>query len=77
MSSSSNVEYTRHTRTPGDMIRAAVPVQCYLGGTTDVKASRVPFEDVVQGLSDPLRRYLERLVGDRATADDLLQDTLL
>jgi len=35
------------------------------------------FEDVAEQLSGPLRRYLERLVGDRATADDLLQDTLL
>jgi RNA polymerase sigma-70 factor (ECF subfamily) len=35
------------------------------------------FEDVAQELSGPLRRYLERLVGNRATADDLLQDTLL
>lgn len=35
------------------------------------------FEDVAREFSDPLRRYLERLVGDRATADDLLQETLL
>jgi len=35
------------------------------------------FEDVAEQLSGPLRRYLERLVGNRATADDLLQDTLL
>ena len=39
--------------------------------------SRYVFEDVVEELSDPLRRYLERLVGNRSTADDLLQDTLL
>jgi RNA polymerase sigma-70 factor (ECF subfamily) len=77
MSSSSIVDFTRHTQTPGDMIRAATSVQCYMGGTMDVEASRVPFEDVAQELSDPLRRYLERLVGDRATADDLLQETLL
>jgi len=38
---------------------------------------RVVFEDVVEELSEPLRRYLVRLAGDRATADDLLQDTLL
>jgi len=37
----------------------------------------VAFEDVAEELSEPLRRYLERLVGDRATADDLLQETLL
>ncbi len=40
-------------------------------------SSQVAFEDVVEDLSAPLRRYLERIVGDRATADDLLQDTLL
>jgi RNA polymerase sigma-70 factor (ECF subfamily) len=32
---------------------------------------------VAKDLSGPLRRYLERLVGDPSTADDLLQDTLL
>jgi RNA polymerase sigma-70 factor (ECF subfamily) len=35
------------------------------------------FEDVARTLSDPLQRYLERMVGNRATADDLLQETLL
>ncbi|MFC1572166.1 RNA polymerase sigma factor [Candidatus Eisenbacteria bacterium] len=35
------------------------------------------FEDVAEILSEPLRRYLERMVGNRATADDLLQETLL
>ncbi len=43
----------------------------------DLEPSRLSFEDIAQELSDPLRRYLERLVGDRATADDLLQETLL
>jgi RNA polymerase sigma-70 factor (ECF subfamily) len=43
----------------------------------ELEASRFIFEDVAQELSSPLRRYLERLVGNRATADDLLQDTLL
>jgi RNA polymerase sigma-70 factor (ECF subfamily) len=43
----------------------------------DPELSSVVFEDVEEELSGPLRRYLERLVGDRATADDLLQDTLL
>ncbi len=43
----------------------------------DPEPSRYVFEDVAQELSGPLRRYLERLVGNRATADDLLQDTLL
>lgn len=38
---------------------------------------RYVFEDVVEEISEPLRRYLVRLVGNRATADDLLQDTLL
>lgn len=35
------------------------------------------FEDVAHELSRPLQRYLERMVGDPATADDLLQETLL
>lgn len=43
----------------------------------DRQPSRFAFEDVVEELSEPLRRYLERLVGNRATADDLLQETLL
>jgi RNA polymerase sigma-70 factor (ECF subfamily) len=43
----------------------------------DQKSSRYVFEDVVEEFSGPLRRYLERLVGSRSTAEDLLQDTLL
>ena len=43
----------------------------------DLESSPPAFEDVVTQLSGPLRRYLERLVGNRATADELLQDTLL
>jgi RNA polymerase sigma-70 factor (ECF subfamily) len=35
------------------------------------------FEDVAGTLSGPLQRYLERMVGNRATADDLLQETLV
>lgn len=35
------------------------------------------FEEVAENLSGPLQRYLVRMVGDRATADDLLQETLL
>ena len=35
------------------------------------------FEKVERELSDPLRRYLERLTGDRSTAEDLLQETLV
>jgi RNA polymerase sigma-70 factor (ECF subfamily) len=41
------------------------------------ESSHYAFEDVAKDLSGPLRRYLERLVGDPSTADDLLQDTLL
>jgi RNA polymerase sigma-70 factor (ECF subfamily) len=48
-----------------------------LGGTMDTETARFVFEDVAQELSDPLRRYLERLVGNRATADDLVQETLV
>jgi len=35
------------------------------------------FEDVASTLTGPLRRYLERMVQNCATADDLLQETLL
>ncbi len=35
------------------------------------------FEEVAKTLSDPLQRYLRRLVGNPETADDLLQETLL
>ena len=61
----------------GDMLCAPGSGQCHLGGIMDPEPSRFVFEDVAQELSGPLRRYLERLVGNRATADDLLQDTLL
>ncbi len=43
----------------------------------DAELSRVVFEDVEEELSEPLRRYLQRLVGNRATAEDLLQETML
>ena len=43
----------------------------------DSDTSQPVFEDIAHELSGPLRRYLERLVGNRATADDLLQETLL
>jgi RNA polymerase sigma-70 factor (ECF subfamily) len=36
-----------------------------------------PFEAVQRELSGPLHRYLERLTGNHATADDLLQEVLL
>lgn len=35
------------------------------------------FEDVAGEFSEPLRRYLERTVGNREIADDLLQETLI
>ncbi len=35
------------------------------------------FEDVVDELSPPLRRYLERMTGDPTDADDLLQNVLI
>ncbi len=35
------------------------------------------FDGVAKDLSDPLRRYLERLAGDPSTAEDILQETLL
>jgi RNA polymerase sigma-70 factor (ECF subfamily) len=46
-------------------------------GNMEHEPSQYRFEDVAEELSGPLRRYLERLVGNRATADDLLQETLL
>ena len=36
-----------------------------------------PFEQTAIELIPPLKRYLNRLVGDPATADDLLQETLV
>ena len=36
-----------------------------------------PLARVVAELSEPLLRYLERYVGDRAVAEDLLQETLI
>jgi len=35
------------------------------------------FEKLAHELSGPLSRYLQRLVGDQALADDLLQETLI
>ena len=67
----------RRRQTSSDMISAPNSGQRYLGGIMDPEPSRFVFEDVAQELSGPLRRYLERLVGNRATADDLLQETLL
>lgn len=61
----------------GDMLRGPIGGQRYRGGNMGLEPLQVEFEDVAQELSGPLRRYLERLVGNRATADDLLQETLL
>lgn len=36
-----------------------------------------PFEDIAEQLSGPLERYLQRMVGDPVTAEDLLQETLV
>jgi len=35
------------------------------------------FEDLARELAQPIMRYLERYVGDRAVAEDLCQETLL
>ncbi|MBI4522199.1 MAG: RNA polymerase sigma factor [Deltaproteobacteria bacterium] len=40
-------------------------------------AQPVSFEKLAEDLSLPLLRYLRRLVGDQAVADDLLQETLI
>jgi RNA polymerase sigma-70 factor (ECF subfamily) len=44
---------------------------------SDSLAESPSFEDVAATLTGPLRRYLERMVQNPATADDLLQETLL
>ena len=61
----------------GSMLSKHIAESCDLGGTLETDTARFEFEDVVEELSDPLRRYLERLVGNRATADDLVQETLV
>lgn len=40
-------------------------------------AHQPSFDALAQELSQPLLRYLQRYVGDRAIADDLLQETLI
>lgn len=40
-------------------------------------AAPAAFRDIADELAPPLRRYLERYVGDRAVAEDLSQETLL
>lgn len=40
-------------------------------------AALAAFRDIADELAPPLRRYLERYVGDRAVAEDLSQETLL
>lgn len=41
------------------------------------ESERLIFEDVARELSNPVLHYLERYVGERASADDLWQETLL
>ena len=77
MSTFGEIEDRRCQPTSDDMLCALISGRWYLGGIMDPEPSRYVFEDVAQELSGPLRHYLERLVGNRATADDLLQDTLL
>ncbi len=40
-------------------------------------SGEISFEDAAKALSSPLARYLQRLVGDYALAEDLLQEALL
>ncbi len=70
-------EGRRHLTDSGDKLSEPISGSYGLGGTMGTETSRLVFEDVAQELSDPLRRYLERLVGNRATADDLVQETLM
>lgn len=41
------------------------------------KAQRLSFEQIARELAQPLLRYLEQYVGDRALAEDLRQETLM
>lgn len=41
------------------------------------RSRRPSFEEVATDLESPLRRYLERMVGNPVDADDLLQETLI
>ena len=43
----------------------------------NASAMQTQFPQLAQELSPPLRRYLQRYVGDHATAEDLLQETLI
>jgi RNA polymerase sigma-70 factor (ECF subfamily) len=44
---------------------------------TEAPTEQLSFDAVAEQLSQPLLRYLERLSGNRATADDLLQETMV
>jgi RNA polymerase sigma-70 factor (ECF subfamily) len=46
-------------------------------GLTDSLPAELSFEDVANQLSSYLSRYLQRVAPDRASAEDLLQQTLL
>ena len=67
----------RHLCGFGGMLSTQSPYGVDPGGIMGTDTVRFVFEEVAQDLSGPLRRYLERTVGNRATADDLLQETLL
>jgi RNA polymerase sigma-70 factor, ECF subfamily len=40
-------------------------------------AGQIAFQDIARDLAQPLQRYLERYVGDRAVAEELGQETLI
>jgi len=44
---------------------------------TQPSTEALSFEGVAQEMSNPLRRYLERLTGNHSTAEDLLQETMV
>jgi len=77
MSLDYQTEDPRRRAFSGNMLSKHISESRDLGGSMDTETARFVFEDVAQELSDPLRRYLERLVGNRATADDLVQETLV
>lgn len=45
--------------------------------TSGDSSEKRSFEDVAEDFSEQLRQYFERTVGNRETADDLLQETLI
>lgn len=43
----------------------------------NIEKAQLVFEDEVRDLSQPIMRYLERYIGDRAVAEDMWQETMI